>query len=165
MRRLLPLAVMTGLAACGPSPADGLAAAEPHGGAAGAERNRAELNAQARAVLEALDGDLLSANLENGRRLYRRCSACHTLEAGGSHLVGPNLHGVFGRTAGSADGFGYSAALREAEFAWTPERLEAWLASPREYLPGNRMSFAGLREPDDRRDVTAYIAVQTASGG
>lgn len=165
MRRLAPFAAAILVAACGPSPAERRAAAEPHGGRAGQDGAGAPPDAGARAVLGELGGDLLSANLENGRRLYRRCSACHTLEAGGAHLVGPNLYGVFGRTAGSAEGFGYSAALREADFAWTPDRLEAWLASPRDYLPGNRMSFAGLREAEDRRDVAAYIAVETAAGG
>jgi len=118
-------------------------------------------DAAQRTLLETLDESLLAANLENGRRLYRRCSACHTLGDGGPHLVGPNLHGLFGRAVGSESGFGYSQALQDADFIWTPEQLDNWLQSPRSFLPGNRMSFAGLREDADRRDVIAYLAVET----
>jgi len=129
----------------------------------GPAADRDGLGARERALLAELGAGLLDADLENGRRLYRRCSACHTLGEGEAHLVGPNLHGLFGRTAGAQEGFGYSAALGDAEFDWTPERLDEWLASPRTFLPGNRMSFAGLRHADDRRDVIAYIAVETSA--
>lgn len=102
-----------------------------------------------------------TADYDSGRRLFRRCSSCHTVDQNGSHRVGPNLHGLFGRQAGSAENFNYSDALANAGFEWTPEQLDAWLANPREFLPGNRMSFVGLREEEDRQDVIAYLLEET----
>jgi len=97
------------------------------------------------------------ADYDAGRRLFRRCSSCHTVAEGGGNRVGPNLYGVFGREAGSVGNFNYSSALETAGFVWTAEQLDGWLANPREFLPGNRMSFVGLREETDRRNVIAYV--------
>lgn len=112
----------------------------------------------------ALGEPYVSANLANGERLWRRCQSCHTVNEGARHLVGPNLHGMFGRAAGTAEGFRYSAALEAADFTWTPEALDEWLANPRTFLPGNRMSFAGLRHESDRNDLIAWLAAATAAG-
>lgn len=111
--------------------------------------------------LAALPAPYSDASLANGSRQFRRCTACHTIGDGGPHRVGPNLHDMFGRQVGSADGFNYSAALRQADFAWTAEHLDSWLADPRGYLPGNRMTFAGLRNEEDRRDLIAYLMLET----
>ncbi|MEE2567729.1 c-type cytochrome [Hyphobacterium marinum] len=111
--------------------------------------------------LAALPAPYSEADLANGARQFRRCTSCHTIGEGGPHRVGPNLHGLFRRTAGEAEGFNYSPALREAGFDWTPDHLDAWLADPRGYIPGNRMSFVGLRDADDRRDVIAYLLLET----
>ena len=92
-----------------------------------------------------------------GERLAMQCRACHGLEAGTGHMLGPGLYGFFGQKAGSAEGFRYSAALSESNFNWTPRALDAWLAQPAVFLPGNSMAFAGLRKADDRRAVIAYL--------
>lgn len=181
MRRSLPrlalpalgaAALMT-LAACGepaepdaaPEPAPG-AASEANGasGASGAAGSFAEpaLSASAEAALAALGEPYASANLFNGERLWRRCQSCHTVNNGARHLVGPSLHGMFGQQAGRAEGFRYSAALKGADFVWTPQALDEWLANPRDFLPGNRMSFAGLRHESDRTDLIAWLAAATA---
>lgn len=102
-----------------------------------------------------------SANYALGRRSWRLCQSCHLTAEGAGHLVGPNLHGLFGRTAGTVDGFTYSKALETAGFAWTPEQLDDWLENPRTFLEGNRMSFAGLRKSEDRLAVIAYLMVET----
>jgi cytochrome c len=102
------------------------------------------------------------ADRENGQRLAQMCKACHTLGAGGVHMIGPNLFGFFGRTAGSAERYAYSAALQEAEFAWTPRALDAWLARPARFLPGNRMSFPGVSSASDRADMIAYLLEATS---
>lgn len=101
------------------------------------------------------------ADYDTGRRLFRRCGSCHTVTADGGNRVGPNLHGIFGSEAGTVEGFDYSMALENAGFVWTPEQLDGWLANPRDFLPGNRMSFVGLREETDRRNVIAYIMHET----
>jgi cytochrome c len=101
-----------------------------------------------------------SANLENGARLWSRCSTCHQIgDMQRPPISAPNLTGVMGAPAGSQAWSGYSQALQDADFTWTPDRLDAWLASPDEYLPGNNMSFSGLSDETDRRDLIACIAV------
>jgi cytochrome c len=102
------------------------------------------------------------ADRENGQRLAQMCKACHTLGKGGVHMIGPNLFGFFGRPAGSAERYAYSAALQEAGFAWTPRALDAWLARPARFLPGNRMSFPGVSDAGDRADMIAYLLEATS---
>jgi len=102
-----------------------------------------------------------SADYNRGRRTYKLCQSCHTLNEGGQNLVGPNLYGVFGREIGAVEGFTYSSAVQESDIVWTPEILAEWLESPRNFLPGNRMAFAGVRKPDDRTAVIAYIMAET----
>lgn len=113
------------------------------------------------AIIAELGETYVGANLENGARVYRRCQSCHTLPEGGRHMVGPNLYGVFGREAGAAEGFRYSPAMAESGIVWSAETLDEYLTNPRTYIPRNRMSFAGLRDAEDRRDVIAYLAVET----
>jgi cytochrome c len=98
-----------------------------------------------------------TADVEWGARLAMQCRACHTLEKNGATLLGPNLHGVFGRAAASAKGFDYSQALASASLAWTPAALDAWLAVPSQFLPGNRMAFAGIPKAADRHALIAYL--------
>jgi cytochrome c len=98
-----------------------------------------------------------AGDLARGELLSLACSACHTLRAGDPHNVGPNLHGVFGRPAASLSGFAYSEALQSSRLVWTPIALEAWLTEPASFVPGTTMAFSGYREPDDRRDLLAYL--------
>lgn len=105
----------------------------------------------------------VGADIENGEKLAMRCRECHSLEAGGRHRIGPNLSGVFGRRAGKAPEFDYSSALADAEFHWTPRALDAWLASPYDFLPGNRMNFAGIDDAADRADLVAYLLTETGA--
>ena len=102
------------------------------------------------------------ANYDNGKRVYRLCVSCHLLKKDGGHRVGPNLHGIIGRQAGSVDGFRFSRVVIESGIVWTPEKIDEWLSNPRSFLPGNRMSFSGVRKPKDRQDVIAYIMYESA---
>ncbi len=102
-----------------------------------------------------------AADVEWGARLAMQCLACHTLEQNGPALLGPNLHGVFGRAAASAEDFDYSSALTSASVVWTPGALDAWLAAPSQFLPGNRMAFAGIPKAADRDALIAYLLLET----
>jgi cytochrome c len=100
---------------------------------------------------------------EAGARVFRVCAACHTLEPG-AHRTGPSLAGVFGRTAGTAAGFGrYSEALSSVDLVWREDTLDAFLADPQGFLPGNRMTFPGIGEQPVRADLIAFL--QSATGG
>ena len=103
------------------------------------------------------------ADLENGANQAQICRACHTLEQGGMAMLGPNLYGMFGQPTGKRPGFEFSPALAEADFAWTPRALEAWLEQPARFLPGNRMSYAGLADADRRADLVAYLLTVTSA--
>jgi cytochrome c len=99
---------------------------------------------------------MADASVEDGAKVFRKCSACHKLEAG-ANGAGPYLYGVVGREKAAADGFGYSDTLASMEGAWTPENLSAFLEKPASYAPGTSMSFSGLRKIEDRADVIAYL--------
>jgi cytochrome c len=101
------------------------------------------------------------ADLARGELLSLACLACHKVVEGEGTLVGPNLHGVFGRPAASLPGFAYSPALKASGLVWTPVSLEAWLADPAGFVAGTTMAFTGYRSPEDRRDLIAYLLVAT----
>ena len=112
-------------------------------------------------LLAALPAPYSEADPDNGRRVFARCRSSHTLPEGGANLTGPNLWAVFGRRAGSLEGYNYSPALRDADFTWTAEQLDEWLTNPRTFLPGNKMAFAGVRDEQDRRDLIAWLKFET----
>ena len=111
--------------------------------------------------LAALPAPYNAADYENGRKVFNQCRSCHVLAAGGPNLVGPNLHGVFDRRIGTKPDYVYSAAAKEAGFQWDAAQLDGWLTDPRGFLPGTKMAFPGVKDPADRRDVIAYLLVET----
>ncbi len=153
----LPLALcalMLGLAACGE--------ASPPTDAAPAPAPRPALSeAEKAAILASLPAPYDQGDLDNGRRAFARCRSCHTITPGGPDMTGPNLWGVFGRSAGTHGRYNYSPALRQAGFTWDAARLDDWLANPRTFLPGNKMTFPGLPDATDRRDLIAWLKVET----
>jgi cytochrome c len=103
-------------------------------------------------------------DVEAGAQAFGACIACHTLEAG-KHRTGPSLAGIFGRTAGTAPGFGrYSPALRRAGIVWDAATLDAWLTDPAALVPANRMSFRGIADAEARADLIAYLEQAAATG-
>jgi cytochrome c len=115
-------------------------------------------------VPAALDpASLAAADLERGELLGLACLACHTFAAGAGHNIGPNLHAVFGAPGASREGFAYSDALRSAGIVWSPAALDRWLADPAGFVRGSSMTFAGYADPQDRRDLIAYLLQQLGS--
>jgi cytochrome c len=103
-----------------------------------------------------------AADLDNGASLYIKCKSCHSIGAGEPGRVGPNLHGVFDREPASAPKFKYSPALEAfGQEHWTPELIDQWLANPKTFLPGNAMFFDGLAREEDRRDLIAWLLIET----
>ncbi len=97
-----------------------------------------------------------------GKKLFNRCKACHTLENGGANRTGPNLHGLFGSTAGTHEGYkSYSDALKSSGVVWTEETIDKWIENPRTFIPGSKMIFVGLRKPEQRADIIAYLKEAT----
>lgn len=159
MRRLLLSAAILGLAACGQPTQE--TTETPAATTAPATSSTAEDSAEAQAEIAELPAPYNQANYEAGRRVFAQCRSCHTIDANGPNRVGPNLHGVFGREIGSVAGFTYSPAVQGADFVWTAEQLNNWLQGPQTFLPGNRMAFAGVRDETQRRDVIAYLMVES----
>lgn len=93
---------------------------------------------------------------EDGQRVFAQCRSCHAIGPG-VNGVGPSLHGVVGRTAGTLPGYNYSKAMKAAGVVWTEDTLQAYLENPRTHVPGTKMSFAGIDSEQDRRDVVAYL--------
>ena len=117
--------------------------------------------AEKAALLAALPAPYNEGDLDNGRRVFARCRSCHTITEGGPNMTGPNLYGVFGRQAGGKPDYNYSTAVRQAGFAWDAGHLDHWLENPRTFLRGTKMSFAGIPDAADRRDVIAFLKVET----
>lgn len=115
------------------------------------------------ALVAELPAPYNTGDLANGQSKFALCRSCHTATEGGPDLTGPNLHGIFGRKAGSKAGYAYSDAVKNAGFTWDAEHLDKWLASPREDLPGTKMTFAGLKDPKDRIDLIAYLKAETSA--
>ena len=99
-------------------------------------------------------------NAEKGAKIAGKCKACHTFEKEGPNRTGPNQWGIVGSHFGHADGFSYSSALlaQKAEGkVWNEENLHAFLENPKEYIPGTKMQFNGVRNPADRADLIAWL--------
>jgi cytochrome c len=95
-----------------------------------------------------------NGNVERGRDLYEsRCFGCHSLDA---NRIGPKHRGVFGRKAGSVEGFTYSPAVKSSAVIWDQDTLTRWLTNPQEVIPGQRMNFR-VSQPQDRADIIAYL--------
>jgi cytochrome c len=121
----------------------------------------APTDAEQAKLLASLPAPYNTGDLVAGKRQFAKCRSCHTLQEGAADLTGPNLYGVFGRKAGSKEGYHYSDAVKAAGFTWDAEHLDKWLANPREFMPGTKMSFLGVKDEKDRVDLIAYLKTQT----
>ncbi len=100
---------------------------------------------------------LASADPVKGAEVFKKCSSCHSIEQGGANGTGPNLWATMGKPHGHVAGFAYSDALKAVPGNWDFKGMDAWLAAPRKYAPGTKMSFAGLGSAEDRANVIVYL--------
>ncbi len=99
----------------------------------------------------------------HGEKVFKKCSACHMISSGGKNMIGPNLWGVIGRTAGSVSDYKYSKAMVAYGKEWTFEEMNAYLIKPQRYIKGTKMAFAGLRKEKDRASVILYMNSKSSS--
>ncbi|MHC4042945.1 c-type cytochrome [Bradyrhizobium sp. 23AC] len=95
-------------------------------------------------------------DVEHGKIIFQACAACHTTDQ--ANRVGPGLGGLIGRKAGTATGFRYSDAMKNSDIVWDAKILDSYLESPQKVVPGNKMPYAGLKNPADRADLVGYLA-------
>ena len=98
---------------------------------------------------------LASADTAAGEKAFGKCRACHKVD--GSNGVGPHLDGVVNRDKASVEGFNYSNAALEQEGVWAPENIDAFITNPKAYMPGTKMTFAGIKNPVERANLIAYL--------
>jgi cytochrome c len=104
---------------------------------------------------------------EAGEKVFNRCKTCHQVGPEAKNRVGPELNGIVGREIASAPDFKYSDAFlakKEEGFTWTEETLAQYLADPKGFIPGNKMTFVGLKKPEDIANVLAYITQESGEG-
>ncbi len=105
---------------------------------------------------------LAAADTDAGaKRAKARCGACHTFDQGGANKVGPNLWNVVGRDKGSVDGYRYSNALKELDGHWSFEDLAAFLENPKQFLKGTKMTFAGIKDAEDRAAIISFLRTRS----
>ncbi len=106
----------------------------------------------------------VAQDVENGADVFKKCRACHQVGDNAKNAVGPVLNGLFGRKAGTIEGFNYSDANKNSGVTWTDETFANYIKDPRAAMPGNKMAFAGIKDPQDIGDLTAFLKQYDATG-
>lgn len=114
--------------------------------------------AMAAAVLVLAATAAQAGDAGQGKVVFQRCAICHKAEKDGGNGLGPNLFGIVGRKAGTVAGFPYSAAMKNSGITWTGDKITAYVTHPAQVVPGNRMAFAGIGNPQMVSDLVAYLA-------
>jgi cytochrome c len=158
--------LLLALAACGGSHGGGGAGANDasSGNPPAATAPEPALTAAQKATLLAqLGPSYQNADISNGEAKFAVCRSCHSTSQGGDDMTGPNLWGIFGRRAGSHASFTYSDDLKKAGWTWDAAQIDKWITDPRAMLPATKMTFIGMPDAMDRRDLIAFLKLQTSS--
>lgn len=106
----------------------------------------------------------MAQDAENGAEVFKKCRACHQVGETAKNAVGPVLNGLFGRKAGTVEGFSYSDANKNSGVTWDEATFANYIKDPRAAMPGNKMAFAGIKDEEDVKDLTAYLKQFDATG-
>jgi cytochrome c len=115
-------------------------------------------------LLVALPAVASAQDAEAGKNVFKKCAPCHAIGPGAKNKVGPELNGLFGRAAGSVEGFNYSDAMKNSGITWDEANFKEYIANPKAKIPGNKMVFPGIKDELDRDDLAAYIGTFNADG-
>ena len=100
---------------------------------------------------------MTQGDVESGKKVFKKCAACHSINKDGGNKIGPALYNVVGRSVGGVDGYKYSKALASYNKEWTLDELNGYLIKPAKWIKGTKMAFAGLRKEKDRASVIKYL--------
>ena len=100
---------------------------------------------------------LANGDVDAGKKVAKKCASCHTFDESGKSKVGPNLWNILSRNVAAIEGFKYSGAMQDAGGTWDYERLDAFIANPKAALKGTKMTFKGLKKPEQRADLILYL--------
>ena len=102
-------------------------------------------------------GTVEAADAKKGKKVYKKCKACHSINKGGKNKVGPNLYGIVGRKAAQVKGFKYSKALKNSGLTWDDATLDKFLKKPKKLVKKTKMAFGGIKKDSQRADLIAYL--------
>ena len=115
-------------------------------------------------LLTAGSGQVLAQSAEAGERVYAQCRACHQIGENAKNLVGPQLNGMFGRKSGTIEGYNYTDANKNSNITWDEATFREYIVGPKGKIPGTKMAFAGIKNPQQVTDLIAYIKQFDATG-
>jgi len=124
------------------------------------EKNNSEQTNKLESI-EQISPLLISASLEKGEKLFKKCGSCHNYKKDGANKIGPNLWDIINRTKASSEGFAYSTALSSSGGEWTYEELAKFLYKPKDYVKGTKMNFSGLKKVEDRANIVFFLREQS----
>ena len=164
-------AALAGLAACsksGSAPADSSAASAPAAqpapaaDAAPTDYGTATKPGDGKLKLDIKvgSGDAVYGDPTSGKTVFTQCMTCHSKDAG-DNKVGPSLHGIIGRHSGAVPNFNYSAANKSSGKVWTEQELYSYLENPQKSIPGTYMTYTGVKDPQKRADIIAFLQENT----
>ena len=115
-------------------------------------------------LLVASAGHTLAQSVEAGERVFAQCRACHQVGETARNLVGPHLNGMFGRKSGTVEGYSYTEANKSSNITWDEKTFSEYILDPKGRIPGTKMAFAGIKNPQQVTDLIAYLKQFDASG-